>query len=197
MDCKGVRRSFNSRARKRRDNALTPIVCNCEGFNSRARKRRDMDFGGSTLIELFQFTRPQEARRGFCLFHLQSLWFQFTRPQEARLKALSPIVVTRCFNSRARKRRDGRFHEHSRQVSVSIHAPARGATGLAHHLVGQRVVSIHAPARGATLSAVQCLFMRTMFQFTRPQEARPLRPTRFARASLFQFTRPQEARPVP
>ena len=34
---------------------------------------------------------------------------------------------------------------------VSIHAPARGATGAALVLLYKRFVSIHAPARGATL----------------------------------------------
>ena len=37
-------------------------------------------------------------------------------------------------------------------VKVSIHAPARGATGDGFLLLGGVGVSIHAPARGATPS---------------------------------------------
>ncbi len=37
-------------------------------------------------------------------------------------------------------------------MSVSIHAPARGATVDNHLINGKVLVSIHAPARGATLS---------------------------------------------
>ena len=40
----------------------------------------------------------------------------------------------------------------SRHAVVSIHAPARGATGLKAWLSEHNVVSIHAPARGATLA---------------------------------------------
>ena len=35
-------------------------------------------------------------------------------------------------------------------VRVSIHAPARGATGVGGYMGGNSGVSIHAPARGAT-----------------------------------------------
>ena len=39
----------------------------------------------------------------------------------------------------------GEWHD-----SVSIHAPARGATGRYRHVAVVEIVSIHAPARGAT-----------------------------------------------
>ena len=38
-------------------------------------------------------------------------------------------------------------------VEISIHAPARGATSLRRGDRGEGIISIHAPARGATLSA--------------------------------------------
>ena len=54
-------------------------------------------------------------------------------------------------------------------VTVSIHAPARGATsGVATHSLR---VSIHAPARGATRTFR--LPRRQLFQSTRPRGARP------------------------
>ena len=55
------------------------------------------------------------------------------------------------FNPRARTGRDGPFvYEEANGYVVSIHAPARGATGLAPLRLPRLEVSIHAPARGAT-----------------------------------------------
>ena len=56
-------------------------------------------------------------------------------------------------------------------MAVSIHAPARGATGSSTVSERRRAVSIHAPARGATCSAILSLPDGT-FQFTRPRGAR-------------------------
>ena len=54
------------------------------------------------------------------------------------------------FNSRAREGRDFLGVDNSGGVSVSIHAPARGATWFHFHITSPFGVSIHAPARGAT-----------------------------------------------
>ena len=54
------------------------------------------------------------------------------------------------FNSRSREGSDCKNTSHEDITNVSIHAPARGATGLYLPLWRQRRVSIHAPARGAT-----------------------------------------------
>ena len=123
-------------------------------FNSRAREGRDRRLPKDwPQMDLFQFTRPRGARRRFRFGRVLDLGFQFTRPRGAR---------PRRAGSRSPRR------------TVSIHAPARGAT---HYLVKIGVfyfsfnsraregrddrkeaaerfkkVSIHAPARGATVS---------------------------------------------
>ena len=57
----------------------------------------------------------------------------------------------RRFNPRAREGRDVRcLMPFFAQFKVSIHAPARGATGHEQVLYRYAHVSIHAPARGAT-----------------------------------------------
>ena len=123
----------------------------------------------------FQFTRPQEARQaprpeGFPARHVSihapargatraeqtggnPKTFQFTRPQEARHRRTTPPLLFHRFNSRARKRRD-------MSPTAIPTAPA---------------VSIHAPARGATITAGVSVPTH-QFQFTRPQEARPVAP---------------------
>ena len=80
------------------------------------------------------------------------------------------------------------------EIPVSIHAPARGATNPAGLLRALLRVSIHAPARGATSSATHS---GTDAGFnSRAREGRDLpvsHPPCFV--SVFQFTRPRGARP--
>ena len=56
----------------------------------------------------------------------------------------------RSFNPRTRMGCDVRYLVSTNGVTVSIHAPAWGATGGGHRLAEIWVVSIHAPAWGAT-----------------------------------------------
>ena len=78
---------------------------------------------------------------------------QSTRPQGARRRPTrSPPSTVCCFNPRARKGRNlACSHVFAHRRFVSIHAPARGATGRHASLHGGLLVSIHAPARGATV----------------------------------------------
>ena len=81
--------------------------------------------------ELFQSTLPQGERPNLIQIHFLQTGFQSTLPQGERRYILSYKI------------RDG---------SISIHAPARGATSrFAKYYDGIRI-SIHAPARGATNS---------------------------------------------
>ena len=76
--------------------------------------------------------------------------FQFTRPQGAR---------------------HNKVFGYQERYAVSIHAPARGATGKRENAVAE-----------------------IKFQFTRPQGARPFAITQTDITRVFQFTRPQGAR---
>ena len=95
-----------------------------------------------------------------------------SRAREGRdLKAVKLRGPANCFNSRAREGRDGAEVAWAARVRVSIHAPARGATGTIYHSKKSAEVSIHAPARGATRTFRECESAWT-FQFTRPRGAR-------------------------
>ena len=61
-------------------------------------------------------------------------------------------AITSCcdFNPRTRTGCDAERHWNNTTVSISIHAPARGATKIPAVLRLLRSISIHAPARGAT-----------------------------------------------
>ena len=100
---------------------------------------------------VFQFTRPCGARHGTLRLFGQREEFQFTRPCGARPSRLLASIFLLCFNSRALAGRDAHrthFRRHRtgfnsralagrdklspaflRPLSVSIHAPLRGATG--------------------------------------------------------------------
>ena len=103
----GIRR-FNSRAREGRDTIRRTRARSLTSFNSRAREGRDVSRSMAPLtLRVFQFTRPRGARL--------AKW----QASDAKIKS---------FNSRAREGRDGIAYTAFRKVSVSIHAPARGAT---------------------------------------------------------------------
>ena len=142
-------------------------------------------------------------------------WFQSTRPQGARpwgrlgsgnRSSFNPrarkgrdlawawwAAKDFGFNPRARKGRDFALWVTGRLKTVSIHAPARGATYVDAIGVEEHLVSIHAPARGATVAEF-ALAIVSLFQSTRPQGARlPVGAVRVA-GNLFQSTRPQGAR---
>ena len=57
---------------------------------------------------------------------------------------------SKCFNPRTRMGCDSVASIEHENGSVSIHAPARGATVEVNHVSATTIVSIHAPARGAT-----------------------------------------------
>ena len=99
---------------------------------------------------MFQSTRPRGARLGLSLIMPCSVSFN-PRAREGR-----DIFLPRDarkglrFNPRAREGRDALRADGWYLRSVSIHAPARGATRVNTLCIMSRQVSIHAPARGAT-----------------------------------------------
>ncbi len=108
---------------------LSNHFCIC--FNPRARVGRDAEIDNKNAdTSMFQSTRPRGARLCVCSMNCRVGMFQSTRPRGARLE-IDPEVL--------------------RAKSVSIHAPAWGATiNRPHHRLDTHKVSIHAPAWGAT-----------------------------------------------
>ncbi len=170
-------------------------ICPPRRFNSRAREGRDgRTRARASWPRAFQFTRPRGARpSGFTCgstsagfnsraregrdkytsgMGAEAPSFQFTRPRGARpFGTPASRRRTSCFNSRAREGRDGWFQNRPARRSVSIHAPARGAT------------------QGNPLGTAAF-----KFQFTRPRGARLMRLTLSTPRTRFQFTRPRGAR---
>ena len=94
-----------------------------------------------------------------CEFH--DYKFQSTHPRGVRPKTLEQDIAECRFQST-------RSEEHT---SVSIHAPARGAT-MCEPIAGLELVSIHAPARGATTDPGNGSLALWGFQSTHPRGVR-------------------------
>ncbi len=145
----------------------------------------------------FQSTRPRGARQSALAFFDAVQMFQSTRPRGARPHPSQGFALAlHCFNPRARAGRDapphppiievakfqstrprgarlGSLPERYPYLTVSIHAPARGATLFDGYWLTAVFVSIHAPARGATKMMDSIGEWFKSFQSTRPRGARP------------------------
>ena len=185
---------FNPRARKGRDRRTMQLRPMCCSFNPRARKGRDRRAVGRGHRQLVSIHAPARGATEISLDDVYPDEFQSTRPQGARpALAAKRAAGSKCFNPRARKGRDQGGRRGREAHGVSIHAPARGATGHGRGHGPVQVVSIHAPARGATVAEF-ALAIVSLFQSTRPQGARLLDEMDIAIEQLFQSTRPQGAR---
>ena len=123
---------------------------------------------------MFQFTHPRGVRRLRAGRLQVGTTFQFTHPRGVRHVASCGVKLL---------------------VGVSIHAPARGATGKSDRTGASEEVSIHAPARGAT-SRWSIERWRGWFQFTHPRGVRLSWSSVTMPHSEFQFTHPRGVRPA-
>ena len=151
----GLRGRFNPRARVGRDAKQASKALAHKLFQStrpRGARRSGMS-SPSTVSPKFQSTRPRGARRRGRRYRAAQPRFQSTRPRGARPAGFSPGFCPGFgFNPRARVGRDHRrTGSHAQRVTVSIHAPAWGATTTPARPLTHDQVSIHAPAWGATL----------------------------------------------
>ena len=122
--------------------------------------------------------------------------FQFTPLREGRPPRSAISRRTRYFNSRPSARGDCRVACTPPADRISIHAPPRGATGLALVVWLHRRISIHAPPRGATLEDIKTALKDVEFQFTPLREGRHNLARCISVGFQFQFTPLREGRPT-
>ena len=107
--------------------------------------------------------------------------FQSTRPRGARRVRLRRRRLIRGFNPRAREGRDAARPQSTRHTSSFNPRAREGRDAADAWLLLPMTVSIHAPARGATrvipLSDMAFLFQSTRPRGARRQEERQNRPT--------------------
>ena len=119
--------------------------------------------------------------------------FQFTPLREGRRKAQSATAWHPYFNSRPSARGDvcGKYSDNS--ITISIHAPPRGATARDNALPKTWSISIHAPPRGAT-TGMMSVSAACVFQFTPLREGRQAENGHEKGGKKFQFTPLREGR---
>ena len=119
--------------------------------------------------------------------------FQSTRPRGARPSISSNASSSASFNPRARGGRDQSTYAVVPVLTVSIHAPAGGATSSI--VSGSNFVRFQSTRpRGARLNSRQNKNCSAKFQSTRPRGARRARLTPNNLFLMFQSTRPRGAR---
>ena len=125
---------------------------------------------------------------------MRCVLFQSTLPQGERRTVSGCRRGILNFNPRSRKGSDGISRAWGSLIqTISIHAPARGATSSRPLYTICPAISIHAPARGAT----PCLLLNTpvhQFQSTLPQGERRCNNRRGNSMRKFQSTLPQGER---
>ena len=147
---------------------------------------------------IFQFTLPREERRQV---QAQPLTLQNFNPRSHERSDFLVLTSKRLilyFNPRSHERSDAttlrqgiyrlnfnpRSHERSDScagrifdslLTISIHAPTRGATSPHYRAYHKVFISIHAPTRGATFNKSNYVAYASQFQSTLPREERPLR----------------------
>ena len=192
----------------------------CRCFNPRAREGRDVGTGqahyptdvsihaparGATStflmdaagIYLFQSTRPRGARPFRRPSSCSWVLFQSTRPRGARpfrRPSSCSWVLFQSTRPRGARRPCTCWRLH--WPRVSIHAPARGATGNQgfRKLFIQVFQSTRPRGARPSLWATSC--SRCGFQSTRPRGARQPGYQKHAHGEQFQSTRPRGARPA-
>ena len=97
--------------------------------------------------------------------------FQSTLPQGERLGLAWRSLHDINFNPRSHKGSDVEDLYNNDDISISIHAPTRGATNLPFRKYHLTLISIHAPTRGATIFP-SFICTGVVFQSTLPQGER-------------------------
>ena len=142
---------FNSRPSARGDVRNTGFQCR-KYFNSRPSARGDgnpAEREGTHMISIHAPPRGATNRRDA---RPAVPTFQFTPLREGRRIRAKRSPQAAYFNSRPSARGDDSETTRSRSVSISIHAPPRGATFCGFPTTFPLQISIHAPPRGATPS---------------------------------------------
>ena len=107
--------------------------------------------GSPDIHRIFQSTLPRGERRSSRPERNPEQRFQSTLPRGERLVTDILSVLHLIFQSTLpRGERPTKPDKYSISTAISIHAPARGATGVVEWGVQVTAISIHAPARGAT-----------------------------------------------
>ena len=194
------------------------IIVRCD-FNSRPRERGDRRQNhkqrtvsisihaparGATRIikesictSEFQFTPLREGRLHAYVCRFQDCLFQFTPLREGRLLTMIDLKIGEISIHAPARGATGNRTRKKNTGKISIHAPARGATKILQKFESIRNISIHAPARGATYVRSQRNDRQNISIHAPARGATRYRIAAKTDASKFQFTPLREGRLPP
>ena len=127
----------------------------------------------------------------------ENMIFQSTPPRRGRLENDSKADWALHFNPRPRAGGDPLGGIIAPDESISIHAPAQGATLRACSSPFSRTISIHAPAQGATQAWKPSRTASTISIHAPAQGATQRPPASAAKRKPFQSTPPRRGRRCP
>ena len=165
-------------------------------FNPRSREESDDEYEQYTLFSVaFQSTLPRGERLYKCSWQLLHEYFNPRSREGSDYSADCSDLSDGYFNPRSREGSDINDANGSEGVSISIHAPARGATKGSRFQSFRKFISIHAPARGATRFNYAIYFC-FYISIHAPARGATLTEVVVKQLPLFQSTLPRGERPV-
>ena len=125
---------------------------------------------------------------------ISALKFQSTLPRRERQPSRPRLISASDFNPRSREGSDFYSGGYRREATISIHAPAKGATRAKQLIVTGTEISIHAPAKGATTKSKNKKMLLVVFQSTLPRRERLWSGFSVCSSCIFQSTLPRRER---
>ena len=103
------------------------------------------------IVRLFQSTLPRRERQNGLQKIRKHMHFNPRSREGSDVVFIHWSFIVAYFNPRSREGSDEQsFPNLTELLTISIHAPAKGATGLFSLWKVDKIISIHAPAKGAT-----------------------------------------------
>ena len=126
-------RNFNPRSHERSDidilciSAFSPI-----SIHAPTRGATVLQVSGCVFHHIFQSTLPREERRVACVVIGRKYNFNPRSHERSDAIVQPPLLRDYDFNPRSHERSDCNAPSGTSSVSISIHAPTRGATAILH-----------------------------------------------------------------
>ena len=146
------------------------------------------------IVRLFQSTLPRRERQNGLQKIRKHMHFNPRSREGSDVVFIHWSFIVAYFNPRSREGSDEQsFPNLTELLTISIHAPAKGATGLFSLWKVDKIISIHAPAKGATITNRK-LCRHQLFQSTLPRRERQKCQHHVQELLLFQSTLPRRER---
>ena len=150
----------------------------CPDFNPRSREGSDFASRSHKHPRQISIHAPAKGATMMSWCWGKAIRFQSTLPRRERHRNTKSKVEKFYFNPRSREGSDNEYKKKMGLTTISIHAPAKGATNGRDMVYAKRVISIHAPAKGATTILPEgrtiCTFQSTLPRRERRQKNNPL-----------------------